>query len=128
MNPFDPNAFPEGPVGLPVEESVPRGFGDEDLDGELIDFALEFALSADGVIIAGGAIPAPCPEGCPGWAWQAFLEGAILSARGTAALLVAKSANGFEAEGIEEWEEDEHEDVLIDNEGPGEARAPDLPF
>lgn len=120
MKQFDPSVFPEerGEDARP-DVGHPQGYGieadradigpvldsdDEDPDGQLLDFALGFVLTLGDDVIRCDAVHAAVPLGCPAWAWRAFLEGLVASARGKAALEVARSGLGFS--GGDEWGED----------------------
>lgn len=86
---------------------------DGDIPGILADdedapFVLEFALSRGGEILAISSLASEVPEGIPEWAWQAYLEGLVVRARGRAALRVVEEEGriaGLFADEDEAWDE-----------------------
>lgn len=96
----------------------------DDAPGVLADteeppFVLEFALSRGGEILELVSLASVAPEGIPEWAWQAYLEGLVVSARGRAALRVCEEEGHIaglfaddDADGP--WEDDDFDAEAVD--------------
>lgn len=98
---FDPSAFQgagqEGAddargggmavIGAPEDEAREESRGEP--EGPLLEYAVEFLLTRGDEVIAATVAVAPVPIGCPDDDWVAFLEGAMVDARGRLGMDVA---------------------------------------